>query len=343
MSYSRKCVPIGQTVTLRAVFSDSCGEPINIDSGGSVYIYNESPSKDWADIVENSDYSEAYDSVTSVTKISDGFYEIEYTVPASAEEGTWNDLWVVEINGVEVFNVFNFNVESVGGVSLQMVNNNTLVVILLDSSIADIYGNTLGEEYQLTFSTKYNPYYCSTDLVRLEVGKWLDAVPDDTISLFIHWASIEADAITGARVRNAQMYQTARTKFVIYDVALRVLTLPVSLGGKTKRLGDLMIQNQSSFKDIIPELKKEREEWFRVVNAGGNIVPGQGLDPTFAVKGLKDPDRGRIGRGWHSTLTYPYRQPGGNVKIRKDGDIKFKTGFVDFIVNDEGRRLKEPD
>ena len=42
-----------------------------------------------------------------------------------------------------------------------------------------------------------------------------------------------------------------------------------------------MIQNDSSFKDIIPELKKEREEWFRVTNAGGNIVPGQGLDPTF--------------------------------------------------------------
>lgn len=341
MSYSRKCAPFGQTVTLRAMFSDSCGNPIDIDSG-TVYIYNETPSEDWDYIFENKDYSESYDSVSSITKISDGFYEIEYTVP-SQNEGVWNDMWVVEINGVSIYNVFSFKVEKLGSISLQVIGENTLIVVLLDPSIADIYGNTLGEEYQLSFSTKYNPYYCSVDLIRLEVGKWLEAVPDDTISLFIHWASIEADNITGARVRNRKMYEMARTKFVIYDVALRVLMLPVSLGGKTKRLGDLMIQNDSSFKDIIPELKKEREEWFRVTNAGGNIVPGQGLDPTFAVKGLRDPDRGLIGRNWHSSLSYSYKQPAGNVRIRKQGEIKFKKGFVDFIVDDVGRRLKEPD
>lgn len=341
MSYSRKCVPFGQTVTLRAMFSDSCGNPINIDSG-SVYIYNETPTLSWSEIFDTQDYSESYDSVSSITKISDGFYEIEYTVPAE-NEGLWNDMWVVEINGIPMYNIFSFKVEKLGNISLQVVGENTLVVVLLDPSIADIYGNTLGEEYQLSFSTKYNPYYSSVDLIRLEVGKWLDAVPDDTISLFIHWASIEADNITGAKVRNKSMYEMARTKFVIYDVALRVLMLPVSLGGKTKRLGDLMIQNDSSFKDIIPELKKEREEWFRVTNAGGTIVPGQGLDPTFAVKGLRDPDRGLIGRGWHSSLNYHYRQPAGNIRVRKKGEIKFKKGFVDFIVDDVGRRLKEPD
>ena len=165
-----------------------------------------------------------------MTKISDGFYEIEYTVP-DEDTGSWNDLWVVKVNGVTIYNAFSFNVVSVGGVFLQQIPNNVLVVILLDPSIADIYGNTLGEEYQLSFSTKYNPYY-SSDLIRLEVGKWLDAIPDDTISLFIHWASIEADNITGAAVRNRKMYEMARTKFVIYDVALRVLMLPVSLGGK---------------------------------------------------------------------------------------------------------------
>ena len=77
-----------------------------------------------------------------------------------------------------------------------------------------------------------------------------------------------------------------------------------------------------------------------ITNAGGNIVPGQGLDPTFAVKGLRD---GRtIGRGY-STLSYNYRQPAGNIKVRKKGELKFKTGFVDFIVDDLGRRLKELD
>ena len=57
MSYSRKCVPIGQTVILRAMFSDSCGNPINIDSG-SVYIYNDSSSNSWDEIVKSGDTSE---------------------------------------------------------------------------------------------------------------------------------------------------------------------------------------------------------------------------------------------------------------------------------------------
>ena len=51
---------------------------------------------------------------------------------------------------------------------LQQIPNNVLVVILLNL-IVQIYGNTLGEEYQLSFSTKYNQYYSSVDLIRLEL------------------------------------------------------------------------------------------------------------------------------------------------------------------------------
>ena len=341
MSYSRKAAPVGQYVTLRAMFSDPSGLPVSIDKG-IVYIYSETPSKDFETIVDEEDYSESYDSVTSIEKVGEGFYEISYLVP-DVDAGTWNDLWVVEINGIKCYAYFSFNIKRKNKIELQVINQNTLVVILLSPDIADTSGNTLGEEYQLSFSTKYNPYYASPDLVRLEVGQMLDPIPDDTLSLFIHWASMEANAITGAKVRNRQMYDLARTKFVIYDTVLRALMLPVNLAGKTKRLGDLMIQNESSFKDVIPELKKIREEWYRVVNAGGGIVPGQGLNPTYAVKGIKDPNRGLIGRNWHSSYKYPYRQPAGNFSLVASGEIKAKKGFVDFIVDEFGRRLKEPD
>lgn len=341
MSYTRTCAPIAQYVSLRAMFSDPAGTPMSIDSG-SVYIYTSKPNKSFDSIVEDSDFSEAYEAVTSLEKIGSGFYEVEYLVP-DEDEGTWYDLWVVEVNGVTVHAVFSFTVKEKGKIEIQSIGQNTLVVILLDSSIADTSGNTLGEEYQLSFSTKYNPYYASPDLLRLEVGQWLDPIPNDTLSLFIHWASIEANAITGAKVTNRNMYNTARTKFVIFDVALRALMLPVNLSGKTKRLGDLMIKNESSFKEVIPELKKKREEWLRVVNAGGNIVPGQGLNPTFAVKGRFDPDRPLIGRQWHSSLAYPYPQSGANASLRRKGSMKFKKGFVDFVIDEYGSRLKEPD
>lgn len=341
MSYSRKSAPVGQYVTLRAMFSDPAGKPIEIDSG-TVYIYDSAPSSSFGEIVSSGDYSESFDSITSIERVGEGFYEVNYLVP-DTQEGTWNDLWVVEINGIKTYSYFSFNVKKQNRIQLQMIGENTLVVVLLSPDIADTSGNTLGEEYQLAFSTKYNPYYASPDLVRLEVGQMLDPIPNDTLSLFIHWASKEADAITGAKVRNRQMYDMAKTKFVVYDTALRALMLPVNLAGKTKRLGDLMIQNESSFRDVIPELKKLREEWFRVVNAGGNIVPGQGLSPTYAVKGIKDPNRGLIGRNWHSTYEYPYRQPAGNFSSIARGEIKSKKGFVDFIVDEYGRRIKEPD
>ena len=127
MSYSRKCVPVGQIVTLRAMFSDSCGNPINIDSG-SVYIYNKSPDKSWTEIVDSKDFSGSLDTITSVTKLSDGFYEVTYTVP-NEDVGSWNDLWVVEVNGVTLYNAFNFSVVSVGGVFLQSIPNNVLVKV----------------------------------------------------------------------------------------------------------------------------------------------------------------------------------------------------------------------
>ena len=341
MSYTRTCAPVGQYVSLRAMFSDAAGTPMSVDSA-KVYIYTSKPSKSFDSIVEDSDFSESYETVESIEKIGSGFYEIEYLVP-DEKEGTWYDLWIAEVNGVTHYAAFSFNVKEKGKIEIQTIGQNTLVVILLDPSIADTSGNTLGEEYQLSFSTKYNPYFASPDLVRLEVGQWLDPIPNDTLSLFIHWASIEANAITGATVRNRNMYNTARTKFVIFDVALRALMLPVNLSGKTKRLGDLMIRNESSFKEVIPELKKKREEWLRVVNAGGNIVPGQGLNPTFALKGKFDPDRPLIGRGWHSAQNFPYTQPAANTFLRKQGSVKFKKGFVDYVVDEYRTIIKEPD
>ena len=113
----------------------------------------------------------------------------------------------------------------------------------------------------------------------------------------IHWSSIEADMIATADVRGP-LFENARTKFVIFDCALRCLTVPVDLGGKQKQLGDLMIRNDSKFVEIISELKSKREEWFRVVNARGSIVPGQSFAPSTAVMGRYDLDRRRQGRLW---------------------------------------------
>lgn len=332
MAYFRGQAPVGQTVTIRAVFRDGANNVIDVDPGyPNVHIYPPSVSQDAIDsAIASGDFSGATETIlaASVTRISEGFYEASWTVPATADIGGWTDVWEAEISGVDVTDSFNIEVVSVGSVSIQSIDRNTLIVITISEDVLDVDGNSLGEETYLTFSTTYDPYYASPDLVRLECGSWLDSIPDDTISLMIHWSSIEADIIATAK-NTGRLFNAARTKFVIYDAALRSLMIPVNMGGKQKQLGDLMIKNDSTFVEVIGELKKKREEWFRVVNAKGTIVPGQSFAPAVASKGRFDPDRSRMGRQWWPPTDFPYLQPGANAKIRKVNQRKFKKGFYD--------------
>jgi len=329
MGYKRDSVPVGQTVTLRAIFLNGSGEPMDVDSM-SVKVY---------------DPSGAVDGIyTSVTNISTGYYELDVTLSATATTGVWTDEWTGTISGVDVKNTFKFTVEEMGSAQTQTIGNNTLIVVLIEKTIADSDGRTLEEEQQVTFSTRYSPYYASPDLIRAEVGTWLDSIPDDTLSLLIHWSSKEVDLITPAGIRRHSNYSQARTMFVIYDVALRCLTLPAAgTGSGTKMLGDLMIKKNLDFRDAVEDLKKKRQEWFRVVNAKGNITPGQSFAPSIAVKGSNHPENRRVGRLWWNPLDYPYAVPIGNRKIRKAGERKFRKGHVDIIDGSYFPPDEEPD
>ena len=76
------------------------------------------------------------------------------------------------------------------------------------------------------------------------------------------------------------------------------------------------------------ELKLERDEWWRVVNAGGKIMPGQGLGPTYAIKGGARKDMPKVSREWHDPWNEYYTQPSANSKYRRPGEQKYKSGFT---------------
>jgi len=337
--YSRSCVPLGKVVKLRAIFVDSCNEPISFEEV-EVFI------QDSLEIQDPTTYTL---SNGDIQEVAPGMYELQYTVPtdtATYTVGSWSDSWAgyTDIaNPADIEETFNFTVTELGRAYQQTVSENSLVVVLLAPTIQDINGRPLNEEVQITFSTRYNPYYASPDLVRVEVGTWLDSIPDDTLSLMIHWSSKEADLITpnGPKGKN---YNLARTKFVIFDVALRCLTLPIAGSGSgTKQLGDLMIKKDLSFKDAIEDLKNKREEWFRVVNSNGRITPGQSFSPSVALKGQYHPEAKKMGRLWWGNDEYPYPIPAGNISVRKSGQRKFRKGYADFI---DGRYFpsdEEPD
>lgn len=349
MAFSRNKVPFKGTVVLKAIFSDVNGEPVDVDDIEAVEVAIYSPTS-WAsfddmdlevedqfpnatnDLISDNEAGNAQQwSGASVTKIATGYYEVEYTlsdvhVNSGTDDGTWVDIWSAEVNGVKLTQAFTFNVVDKGTVRTQNIEKNTLIGIILSEDIAGINGQKLGVEKQFTFSTQYDPYYASTDLLRLECGGWLEGIPDDTLSLMIHWSSIEADAWAGNSTRG-KIFETALTKFVVYDAAVRCLLLPADTGGKKKSLGDLLIETSSDFSNVISEVKRERDEWLRVVNAGGNIVPGQGLAPTVARKGssLAGKDLGRL---WHSPLNFTYAQPTQNAKFsgKKGGKKRYGWG-----------------
>ena len=330
MAYYRDCVPVGQEVTLRAIFTDGCGKPIDVDATfPDVYLYAPDNVPSDIDAEVTGGFATATASVESanVTKLATGYYEITYTVPLGTEAGSWVDIWHSEINSIETYSYFNFTAMERGKVAIQSLQPNSLIVILLSEDIEDTDGNSLGHEVQLTFSTTYTPYYASPDLLRLECGGILDGIPDDTLSLMIHWSSIESDAWSKGTAGKGKLFRTARTKFVTYDAVLRCLMLPADIGGKTKSLGDLMISNNSDFASTIKELKKARDEWKRVVNSGGTIVPGQSFAPSVAVKGGSRNDRVNFGREWHKPSEVGFAVPTQNAKFADILSSKYKFGF----------------
>lgn len=336
----RSAALAGATITLRAVFTDEAGALRDPDALPVLYIYDE--ESDTATIEAEAEakvYTTAVAGPLTSTKLSTGYYTYDYAVPAGSDEGTWRDLWVAQLNTADDFEVFSFVVTSGFDASSQTLGNNMMVVVELDSSISDSAGEEFLTAVSLYYTTTYAPLYASPDLIRLEMGRWIDYIPDDTLALMAHLASKEANFIQGPQQSGSGNIKLARTKFVVFDAVWRCINIPGAgkeagySSGKKKALGDLSITDGAPVTDI-PDgiyeyVREQRQEWWRVVNAGGNIVPGQGLSPGYAVKGLLDPDRRLSGRLWNSPEKYHYAQPSVNSKSRASGMRRGRFGFRD--------------
>jgi hypothetical protein len=271
--------------------------------------------------------------IGEILKVETGFYYYAFTFD---QEGTWKEVWQATING-EIFEFErNFSIQNSGSLTPYKtgLDYNSLIVVKVNNDILGVAGETLTQQNIFSFSTEYNPLYCSVDMMRMELGMWLNSVPDNTIALAIHWSSLEADNITGVRP-TSERYLFARTRFVMYDAAIKLISMPIGFdspgSGKQKQLGDLLIQHSGSLdfnlKDLIQELKAERDEWWRVVNAGGCIVPGQGLGPSTALQGSARADKNQRSREWHDPWNEPFLQPTQNSLYRKQGEKKYKHGY----------------
>jgi len=72
------------------------------------------------------------------------------------------------------------------------LTQNQLVTITLKNTISD-GATSLGSDFSWSFSTQYYPMYCTLRRLRLDIGLFIEQVPDDTINLAIHIASQDAN------------------------------------------------------------------------------------------------------------------------------------------------------
>lgn len=334
--YSRGSVLAGEEIQLRVVFTDSMGNLIDPDGSNAgsssvppvLYIYDESVATETiGEEMEAEVYASAIEGPLDATRLSQGYFQYAYTVPTAYEAGTWHDVWVGIVNGITNISMLSFTVEEAVEIDPQTIGQNTMIVVELANTITNLDGDSALEAQKLFYTTTYNPLYASPDLVRAEMGPWIDYIPDDTLALMIHWASLEANFIQGMKTENWGNIKLARTKFVIYDAALKTAmqmgggnSAGYSSGG-AKQLADLKISQGDIVASVdqktISWLREQRNEWWRVVNAGGNIVPGQGFAPTYTVKGLLDPDRRNVGRLWDDVTNGNFSIPTVNRKVQE--------------------------
>jgi len=314
INYSNQCYSINNTYKYKIIFKD-CEDLIDPDL---IEILITKPDLT-NEVINNS------------VRVEEGFYYIEYTVD---QIGLYTIEWKATFNNQLKTYKSKFTVrDGIAAEELKFgLNFNEIISVQVQSGIKALNSNeSLEENIILNFSTEYNPFYCSVEMLRVEMGSWVDLVPDETLALAIHWSSVEADNIT-SKGKICEQYFYARTRFVMYDAAIKLFSMPISLNGtgKSKQLGDLLIEDGSSLdynlKDLVYELKEERDEWWRVVNARGSIVLGQGLGPSSASKGSANSIK--KSREWHDPWSEHYIQPTQNSQYRRQGQKKYRHGYT---------------
>lgn len=195
--------------------------------------------------------------------------------------------------------------------TVSFVENSLVRVTLQDIRGVD---DSLDREFVLFFAPVVNPYYVTIPVIRALVGPFIDRVPDTTIAMLILEASLEAQALTPSSIISPALYALALRKWVQCRVGYDLLfpTMVESVG-KAKRLAEMQVEWQGisprekilfydKFKDCI-------EKWEEFLRTGG-----AGITPIATIKGLYDPDRPEVGRGW---TRRPSAGPAANTVVPK--------------------------
>ena len=215
---------------------------------------------------------------------------------------------------------------TIRGTSTGQLLENMQVVITVDGSVANTDGVELGDDLEFYFTTKYNPLYSTIRKVRLDIGKFIEGIPDDTINFAIFEASREADFLTFIKdaSKQTQLYVHARRQWTTCKAEQILLFNAYSTSGgllKSKRLGDFeVVYDRAIVDNLNNRLMDCIARWEAEINSGGAAIQ----TPSMVIKGESDPDRPDIGRTWEAPSD---GMPIGNAKIKYANNRRFFTTF----------------
>ena len=329
----RNSVLRGSPIVLTAIFLDAGGTPVNATNLKlSIFPPGFNPENGagqddawvWEATTSSGGSGPESDPETMVVNTSAGHYSYTFIVPTDSALGAAFDNWQGTVDSQDLNETLSFTIVGGGSIGVSTLYNNNVVFIRLDSSIANTDGVELGEDYEWFFTTTYEPLYASVRRVRLDLGLLIKDVPDDTINLAIFEAGLEANSLTFGSVSlltsdEQSFYDFARRQYVTCLAELIILTgLEGTGGGATsKQLADLTVKWDAGKVGSLPDkVRSCVAKWEDIISSGGELGPGTSHKPSMVIKGLNDPDRPNIGRGWESTYGNSERgdYPAANAK-----------------------------
>lgn len=205
---------------------------------------------------------------------------------------------------------------------------NNLVTVTLDSTIASTGGDDLGSDYEFSYTTTYNPYYCTLRKLRLEVGAFISAVPDDTVNFAIFESSLMADNLiwnTDNSISNSLTFAKSQWVCCKSQEILLVNTVGGSGALKSKKLGDLEVEyNSGASNEALARAVACLDKWEKVLQSGGASIQLS----ANAVKGAADYDRPSFGRKWYNQNTGVPGTPAANVKVKYYGSRRYRSVYT---------------
>jgi len=320
---SNRSARAGETIRLRTRIKDDLGDTTTADD---LYIHIFEPDEDYNDLTNAL-------VVSGVpTYLGNGIYEYEYTIPPCGPDGTWHDLWVGDLLCQTVSGVLTFSVTTSGVVNQldSKLYVNDIVQVTVTSGLQATDGSSLDETFESEFMVTASPAYSNIRKVRLEVGAFVNQLPDDVLQLGILEASLEADVLTFATTNtNNELYQHARREYTTCMAASMLLSNVGNLLLRTKTLADLHVEyDTNGVRDAIGRLRDCIEKWQPQLIAGGGAKAA--TQPKYVVKGEYDPDRPIVSRSWQSTATgdLSNRMPAANDRVRNQGERRHKRAWT---------------